>query len=271
MIQRTLSVLIILGFASAGYSQSADSTQVGAAEADSATVQQAEQTIPAFRPRPLILPWEWQDLSGLPGTAVFTAPLPPAAGQLTLLPPAAASGNPYSENLTGFQGSTAFLFDYTTELRRLDKVQPEYGNTAVMVPVLPLALLGLYGAQQGFLALHKDPPIAFDETDLAILDLIWEEPQQTAVAYYEQYNQTGSPHHLTYMVLQQRLDKLLRQKVLDIRTDGDHRRHYTARYGRTELLKLLEAELSKLSGEPAAARMSELQRMTMLLRMSERD
>lgn len=271
MIHRALLLSIILGYVTVGFSQSVDSTQESAAVADSTASLQPEHIIPAFRPRALILPWEWQDLSSLAGTAVISVPAYPAADQMTLLPPSAAPGNPYSENLSGFQGSTAFLFDYTTELHRLDKVQPEYGNTVVMVPVLPLALLGLYGARQGFLALHQDPPVAFDEIDLAILELIWEEPEQTAVAYYEQYHQTGSPHNLTYMSLQQRLDKLLRQKVLETRTDGDHRRHYSARYERTELLNLLETELGKLTGEQAAARISELLRMAMLLRMSEND
>lgn len=267
MIQHALLFSIILGYATAGFSQAADSLQ-GTAVQDTAVLLRPEHTIPAFRPRPLILPWEWQELSSSPGTSVFTVPAPAAAGQIALLPPAAAPGNPYHENLSGFQGSTAFLFDYTNELRRLDKVQPEYGNSAMMVPVLPLALLGLYGAQQGFLAIHKDPPIAFDETDLAILELIWEEPEETAVAYYERYNQTGPPHNLTYMTLQQRLDKLLRQNVLETRTAGDHRRHYAARYTRTELLSLLETELGKLSGETSPPRISELQRMIMQLRMS---
>lgn len=76
MIPRALLLLMLFGYATVGFSQPADSTQRGAAVTDSTASVPPERLIPAFRPRPLILPWEWQDLSASTGTAVFTVPRP---------------------------------------------------------------------------------------------------------------------------------------------------------------------------------------------------
>ena len=265
-------ILIILFFCIAGFSQTADSlesidAQDTTAIGDSLTAaQKPDSSGSNILPlHPKILPWDWKYSTSLKGTSTFSITAPNTTNRLKYLPPAYHSGKQSAIDPSDFQGSTAFSLSYSEELRRKDQLKPEYGNTYFVVPVLPMAFLALYGAKEGFLALKKDPPISFDETDITILEMIWADPGQMAVEYYQKYNQQDLPVNLTYMSLQQRLDKLLSQRVIESRKDGDNNVHYSVRHNRQELLQVLDEELRKNSGDLQPVRFLELQRMKMLL------
>jgi hypothetical protein len=214
---------------------------------------------------PKILPWDWKYSTSLPGASAFSITAPNTSNRLKYLPPAYHSGKQSAIDPLDFQGSTAFSLSYSEELRRKDQLKPEYGNTYFVVPVLPMAFLALYGAKEGFLALKKEPPISFDETDLTILKMIWAEPGLMAVEYYQKYIQQDLPDNLTYMSLQQRLDKLLSQRVVESRKDGENYVHYNVRHNRQELIEILDEELRKNEGDQQPVRFLELQRMKMML------
>lgn len=95
--------------------------------------------------------------------------------------------------------------------------------------------------------------------------MMWAEPDLTAVDYYRKYNQQDLPANLTYMSLQQRLDKLLSQRVIASRKDGENQVHYSVRHNRQELLEVLDEELRKDNGARPPGRMLELQQMKMQL------
>lgn len=256
----------------AGFSQTADSLK--SIKAQDATLVSDSLTA-APKPdssgvnilplQPMISPGHWKYSTGLQGASTFSITAPNTAGRLKYLPPAYHSGKQSGIDQYEFQGSTAFSLSYSEELRRKDQLKPEYGNTYFVVPVLPMAFLALYSAKEGFLALKKDPPVSFDETDLTILKMMWAEPDLMAVQYYEKYNQQNLPVNLTYMSLQQRLDKLSRQRVIESRKDGDNNVHYSVRHSRQELLQLLDEELRENNGDQQPVRFLELQRMKMLL------
>jgi len=265
-------VLIILFSGISGFSQPADSSksieaQNTMVESDSlSAVSTPDSSGTNVLPlHPKFLPGDWKYSTSLPGASNFSITAPNAAEKFKYLPPAYYSGKQSAIDPSGFQGSTAFSLNYSEELRRADQLKPEYGNAYFVVPVLPVAFLALYGAKEGFLALKKDPPISFDETDLIILKMMWAEPDLTAVDYYRRYNQQDLPANLTYMSLQRRLDILLSQKVIETRKDGENQVHYSVRHNRQELLEVLDEELRKDNGDQPPARLLELQRMKMLL------
>ena len=164
----------------------------------------------------------------------------------------------------GFQSSTAYQYSYADELYRTHVLKPDYGN-GVVVPILPMAFLALYGAREGFLALQKDPLISLEATDVKILEIIWDNPDITAVDCYELYNQNDSAVELTFLTLQKRLDKLSNQKIIEAHTHSNHNMHYNSRFSRDELLQRLEDELNKNADAQHLARNMDIQRMKMLL------
>jgi predicted transcriptional regulator len=164
----------------------------------------------------------------------------------------------------GFQSSTAYQYSYADELYRTHVLKPDYGN-GVVVPILPMAFLALYGAREGFLALQKDPLISLEATDIKILEIIWGNPDITAVDCYELYNQNDSEVELTFLILQKRLDNLLNQKIIEASTHGDRNMYYNSRFTRDELLQRLEDELNKNAYAQHLARNMDIQRMKMLL------
>jgi len=163
-----------------------------------------------------------------------------------------------------FQGSTAFQLVYADEFYKAEVLKPDYGN-AFIVPILPMAFLALYGAQKGFLALKKDPPISFDKVDVEIMDIIRENSGLTAVDCYQKYSEMNLPGNLTFMTLQRRLDKLMRQRVIYSREEGENKTRYTLLRAREELLQILDEELRKDEPNQHPARIVELQRMKTLL------
>ena len=169
-----------------------------------------------------------------------------------------------------FQSSTAYQFSYADELYRTHVLKPDYGN-AVVVPILPMAFLALYGAREGFLALQKDPLISLEDTDIKILEIIWGNPDITDVDCYQLFNQSDYDVKLTFMTMQEQLDRLVKQKIIMSRTDVENRVHYNPRYSRQELLQRLEEELSKNFKAQHLARNLEIQKMKMLLLTSDKE
>lgn len=265
-------ILTILFACSAGFSQTADSAKsiaghdtTATGDSLSAASEPDSSGVNVLPLHPKISPWDWKYSASLRGVSTFSITAPNEAEKFKYMPPEYHSGKQSALDPSGFQGSTAFSLSYSEELRRKDQLKPEYGNAYFVVPVLPMAFLALYGAKEGFLALKKDPPISFDETDLTLLKMMWADPDLMAVDYYRKYNQQDLPANLTYMSLQQRLDKLLSQRVIESRKGGDNKARYSVRHNRQELLEVLDEELRKDNGEQPPARLLELQRMKMLL------
>lgn len=169
-----------------------------------------------------------------------------------------------------FQSSTAYQFSYADELYRAHVLKPDYGNS-VVVPILPMAFLALYGAREGFLAMQKDPLISLEETDLRILEILWNNPDITDVDCYQLYNQKDFDVKLTFITIQKRFDKLVKQRVITSRTDIENRVHYHPQYSRLELSQKLESELIQNNEARHLARNLDIQRMKILLLNNENE
>lgn len=163
-----------------------------------------------------------------------------------------------------FQGSTAYQFVYADEFYKTAVLKPDYGN-AIIVPILPMAFLALYGAYEGVMTLKRDPPISFDEVDAQIMNIIRENPGLTAVDYYQKFSEKNLPRILTFMTLQQRLEKLKRQRVVYSRKEGDNKTRYTLLHTQEGLLQILDEELRNGESNRNLARIAELERMKKLL------
>lgn len=214
--------------------------------------------------KPVIMPWQWKQFANLQENVVFEDPLGENGGRLNYVPTAYQYGQTYDGSLGDFQGSTAYLFSYTDKLRKDEQVKPEYGNSAFMVPIVPMVMLTLYGAKEGYLALQKDPPISFDETDLDIMALLWESPHLMAVDYYNRFNELNKGN-LTFMTLQQRIDQLQHQKILGSEKDGNKNVRYRLRYSQQALVQLLEEELRKNDPNTQPERFLALEEMKRML------
>lgn len=184
---------------------------------------------------------------------------------LNLLPPARQKGNPFLQPKPGFQNSTAFNFDYSEKIRREDDLKPEYGNSAAVVPILSTAVLAYYGAKEAYLALRPSPPLQIDSADAAILELIWEQREITAVGIYEQISQNAHFKRLTFMPVQQRLDKLKRLGIIDSRPVENGAPLYHTRLSRTELQKKIEQRLREAAAGNSDKSVLALQSMLRLL------
>ncbi len=189
----------------------------------------------------------------------------PSRFSLNLLPPANQSGNPYLQLRTGFQNSTAFEFDYSEKIRRDDNVKRELGNSAGVFPIIPAAMLALYGAQKAFLALRPAPPLQLDQVDTRLLEILWERPGISAVEVYRQFTNTEEKHPLTFMPLQQRLKKLRRLGLLESRRVENGPQVYLPKMSRKELRKTIEARLREASKGQDKTRYWQLQQMLRLL------
>ncbi len=257
-------IIFLIFLSSAAFSQSSaqpDSSRE-VSSADSLKADSSE--INTLSLKPVIMPWQWKQFANLQENVVFKDPLGENGGRLNYVPPAYQYGQPYEGSLGDFQGSTAYLFSYTDKLRKDEQVKPEYGNSAFVVPILPMVMLTLYGAKEGYLALQKDPPISFDETDLDIMALLWTTPNLMAVDYYNRFNELGKGN-LTFMPLQQRLDMLQRMKILESEKDGNKNVLYRLRYSQQELVQLLEEELRKNDPATQPERFLALEEMKRML------
>lgn len=257
-------IIFLIFLTSSAFSQS--STQAGSSRAVSLTdsLKADSSEINTLSLKPVIMPWQWKQFANLQENVVFEDPLGENGGRLNYVPPAYQYGQAYEGSLGDFQGSTAYLFSYTNKLRKDEQVKPEYGNYAFVVPIVPMVMLTLYGAKEGYLALQKDPPISFDETDLDIMALLWATPNLMAVDYYNRFNKLGKGN-LTFMTLQQRMDQLQHQKLLTSEKDGSKNVRYELRYTQQELLQLLAEKLRKNDPNTQPERFSALEEMKRML------
>lgn len=232
------------------------------APADSGAISDSTETDSLSAPPPLPDGFGSRAWAPHPGSAfsLEAAPRTP----FTYRPPAFSETQPYRGDFEDFQGSTAFLMNEFDREKQNERVQPEYGNTAFMVPVLPLAYLALYGTYKGAMALKGDPPIDLDSADVRILERVWAHPDIRADSLYRAWFQNETAP-MTYLSLEARLEAMRRETVLIARTDGDGHVRYAARWSRTGLLQRLDAELRTLDGELQAGRFARLEAMKRLL------
>lgn len=160
-----------------------------------------------------------------------------------LLPPVNQPGSAYGNSGNDILGSTAYQISYLQHLQREDIPKREISSTEVVVPVLSLAYLAAYGGYKGYMALRGDPPLDFDQTDLRLLELIWEHPGRKPLDYYAAYNELDGVAEQTYLILKQRIDKLKGQRILESRQDIDNNEFFSPKLNRNALRVRLLSEL----------------------------
>ena len=245
----------------------ADSTVSDSASADSLAKAKADSSLASqlqLKGRVLLSDINPDALRA--GSTYVTATAPKRPPALEYLPPARDGGASYQNSEYDIRGSTAYQFTYADELQREDVIpKPEYGNGQFIVPILPMAYLALYGSYKGYMALKGEPPLSFDKTDIRLLNLLWQQPDGKPVDYYEMYNrlekQEASYEHLTFMTLKSRLDKMLEQRIVESRIDGDKNQRLSTRHSYEELLIRLELELRSTDGTRELARRLAQQQM----------
>lgn len=179
----------------------------------------------------------------------------------------AESQNNQQRVFLDFQNSTAYKFHYADEVRDHDNVKREFGNYGGMVPIMPMVVLMYYGTKAGYNAIKGTPAISFDETDVELMNIIWEKPGLSATEYYDRYNESEPEHSQTFMTLHQRIEKLVSQKLIETRTVGigENKQRYEMRFTRAEIFQILDEELRRNSAADQLSRRNEILKMRDIL------